>query len=389
MTKICFVIISRRRESKPTTNREKKKSQISSPANIELVSNYNADVREDNPLAAVHPNLMQLFTEQLRFQSNTRTTRIFLLQDNQDYSFSYGVKDLHTGDVKHQWEKKDGDVVHGHYTLLEADGSVRTVDYTADEKSGFNAVVKHKGPSYHPSPKQASSHNEVSLKVEETPANIEHYKTVTKTIKTEPDYNDVYKPSYILVQEDSDKEIGEPPHEEIVSTYSNHKSVYTHKPIQKIQTIPVDLSLLKPLKQRPVVIDLRNVTQNYQEHQDVHQAEETNEEGESANIEFSYPEPNIETGFKPLQYTPSTNNNYQQQFVIPNTYLSNKKPMTTPGLQNYASDIINGRPKFPVYRVQPKPGPIQFPRLTEYRKQNRKERPHTKNVIKYTKHFPY
>jgi hypothetical protein len=57
------------------------------------------------------------------------------------YSFNYGIKDPHTGDIKSQAEERDGDVVKGQYSLVEPDGSVRTVDYTADDHNGFNAVV--------------------------------------------------------------------------------------------------------------------------------------------------------------------------------------------------------------------------------------------------------
>lgn len=42
------------------------------------------------------------------------------------YSFNYGIKDPHTGDIKSQAEERDGDVVKGHYSLVEPDGSVRT-----------------------------------------------------------------------------------------------------------------------------------------------------------------------------------------------------------------------------------------------------------------------
>ncbi|XP_055627319.1 uncharacterized protein LOC129769233 [Toxorhynchites rutilus septentrionalis] len=66
------------------------------------------------------------------------------------YSFSYGVKDLHSGDVKSQWETRDDGVVKGHYSVVEPDGSIREVDYTADSKTGFNAVVKTHGPNAHP-----------------------------------------------------------------------------------------------------------------------------------------------------------------------------------------------------------------------------------------------
>lgn len=37
----------------------------------------------------------------------------------------------------------------GSYSLVEADGSVRTVDYTADDVHGFNAVVSKSAPTIH------------------------------------------------------------------------------------------------------------------------------------------------------------------------------------------------------------------------------------------------
>ncbi|XP_014258710.1 cuticle protein 19-like [Cimex lectularius] len=66
------------------------------------------------------------------------------------YSFNYGVKDTHTGDVKHHSEERDGDVVKGQYSLLEPDGTMRIVDYSADNHNGFNAVVTKRGHSVHP-----------------------------------------------------------------------------------------------------------------------------------------------------------------------------------------------------------------------------------------------
>lgn len=66
------------------------------------------------------------------------------------YSFNYGVKDYHTGDVKDQWEERDGDVVKGEYSLVEPDGTTRKVTYTADDHNGFNAVVHKSGTAHHP-----------------------------------------------------------------------------------------------------------------------------------------------------------------------------------------------------------------------------------------------
>ncbi|KAJ8872219.1 hypothetical protein PR048_025821 [Dryococelus australis] len=66
------------------------------------------------------------------------------------YGFEYGVKDLHTGDVKSQSEHRDGDVVKGQYSLAEPDGTIRVVEYSADDHNGFNAVVKKIGHAAHP-----------------------------------------------------------------------------------------------------------------------------------------------------------------------------------------------------------------------------------------------
>lgn len=66
------------------------------------------------------------------------------------YKFEYGVKDGHTGDHKSQWEHRDGDVVKGGYTVDEADGTKRVVEYTSDKKNGFNAIVKKIGHAHHP-----------------------------------------------------------------------------------------------------------------------------------------------------------------------------------------------------------------------------------------------
>jgi hypothetical protein len=55
------------------------------------------------------------------------------------YSFAYDVQDGLTGDHKSQHETRNGDVVEGHYSLIDADGTKRTVHYTADSVNGFNA----------------------------------------------------------------------------------------------------------------------------------------------------------------------------------------------------------------------------------------------------------
>ncbi|XP_069668780.1 cuticle protein 19-like [Periplaneta americana] len=66
------------------------------------------------------------------------------------YEFKYGVKDPHTHDNKEQAEKRDGHKVEGHYMLVEADGTIRTVHYTSDKHTGFHAHVERSGHAVHP-----------------------------------------------------------------------------------------------------------------------------------------------------------------------------------------------------------------------------------------------
>lgn len=62
------------------------------------------------------------------------------------YKFEYSVNDPHTKDVHSRSEYSDGNGhVKGSYSLLEADGSTRIVEYTADHHNGFNAEVKKIG----------------------------------------------------------------------------------------------------------------------------------------------------------------------------------------------------------------------------------------------------
>lgn len=58
------------------------------------------------------------------------------------YSFAYDVQDALSGDVKSQQETRDGDQVQGQYSLNDADGYRRIVDYKSDGEHGFSAVVR-------------------------------------------------------------------------------------------------------------------------------------------------------------------------------------------------------------------------------------------------------
>ncbi|XP_022913606.1 pupal cuticle protein Edg-84A-like [Onthophagus taurus] len=63
-----------------------------------------------------------------------------------DYQYSYGVRDPVTGNAQEHQENRDGDAVHGQYTVLQADGTMRIVRYTADDAQGFVAEVEYIKP---------------------------------------------------------------------------------------------------------------------------------------------------------------------------------------------------------------------------------------------------
>jgi Insect cuticle protein len=59
-----------------------------------------------------------------------------------DYDFSYSVNDNFSGDIKSQSEMRRGNTVSGTYSLIDADGFRRIVDYRADDKNGFTAEIR-------------------------------------------------------------------------------------------------------------------------------------------------------------------------------------------------------------------------------------------------------
>ncbi|CRL00579.1 CLUMA_CG013839, isoform A [Clunio marinus] len=59
-----------------------------------------------------------------------------------NYEFNYDVHDPHTGDIKQQHEHAHDGAIQGQYSLIDADGHRRIVDYTADDHHGFQANVR-------------------------------------------------------------------------------------------------------------------------------------------------------------------------------------------------------------------------------------------------------
>lgn len=72
-------------------------------------------------------------------------------QVSNSYHFKYAVHDPVTGDEKSHNEVSDGHgTVKGTYSLVEPDGSIRVVEYTADDVHGFRAEVKKIQPQHKP-----------------------------------------------------------------------------------------------------------------------------------------------------------------------------------------------------------------------------------------------
>nr|XP_019540020.2 cuticle protein-like [Aedes albopictus] len=94
------------------------------------------------PIAKTVSYAAPLATKTLVAAPLTKTVVADEYDPHPEYSFSYGISDALTGDQKEQHESRSGDVVQGSYSLVDADGYKRIVDYTADPIHGFNAAVR-------------------------------------------------------------------------------------------------------------------------------------------------------------------------------------------------------------------------------------------------------
>lgn len=64
------------------------------------------------------------------------------------YEYQYKVDEgERRGPVMDRWERRLGEYVKGAYSVLQPDGSVRTVDYEVDGDGGYHAVTRLTPPS--------------------------------------------------------------------------------------------------------------------------------------------------------------------------------------------------------------------------------------------------
>lgn len=62
-------------------------------------------------------------------------------EGNSSYQFGFDVKDDEYTNYQQRKEVRDGNVIKGSYSVVDSDGFIRTVTYTADPKEGFKADV--------------------------------------------------------------------------------------------------------------------------------------------------------------------------------------------------------------------------------------------------------
>ncbi|XP_011311212.1 cuticle protein 21-like [Fopius arisanus] len=124
---------------------EKLGSEDSNPLYVRVSSPISyTPLRKTSSLVYVAPPIIKSSGSVIPHHNNQQH------QEYPRYSFNYGVLDGYTGDTKSAWEERDGDTVKGEYSVVEADGSIRTVTYTADDINGFNAVVSKSKPPKRP-----------------------------------------------------------------------------------------------------------------------------------------------------------------------------------------------------------------------------------------------
>uniref|UniRef100_A0A1B0GJ05 Putative cyclin-dependent serine/threonine-protein kinase ddb g0272797/ddb g0274007 isoform x2 n=1 Tax=Lutzomyia longipalpis TaxID=7200 RepID=A0A1B0GJ05_LUTLO len=92
-----------------------------------------------------HPSQAASYASPTVRQYHQQQTQPQQQQFNSSYQFGFDVKDDEYTNYQNRKEIRDGGVIKGSYSVVDSDGFIRTVTYTADPKEGFKAEVV---PSY-------------------------------------------------------------------------------------------------------------------------------------------------------------------------------------------------------------------------------------------------
>ncbi|XP_075970780.1 uncharacterized protein LOC142973109 [Anticarsia gemmatalis] len=128
------------------------------------------------------------------------------------YSYSYGVQDGRTGDVKTVWESRNGDTVKGHYSVVQPDGSKSSVKYSTGPKTDFQEDF------------QSEEIEDRSSKKEKTIRDYDRYYDFSEDAEEEEYY-----------EREREKKRTKRPYESTYSQYSNKKRLkypsYSDQPL--------------------------------------------------------------------------------------------------------------------------------------------------------------
>jgi hypothetical protein len=77
----------------------------------------------------------------MNYYATCHVTLYLFLQPSPSYQFGFDVKDDEFTNYQNRKEQREGNVIKGSYSVVDSDGFIRTVSYTADPKEGFKAEV--------------------------------------------------------------------------------------------------------------------------------------------------------------------------------------------------------------------------------------------------------
>ncbi|KOB77305.1 putative cuticle protein [Operophtera brumata] len=85
--------------------------------------------------------ISDLCVHSIHMTARTKADQIGRRPPSPSYQFGFDVNDDQYTNYQNRKEQRDGDVIKGSYSVVDSDGFIRTVTYTADPKEGFKAEI--------------------------------------------------------------------------------------------------------------------------------------------------------------------------------------------------------------------------------------------------------